>query len=149
MYRSHLLRVGRRSIPYHAYLLTFVCAQRRNHFDSLEFNRVVVNQIYRQCEESGVCLIAYVLMPDHCHLLIQLDKTTELSDFVKKVKGNVAKEARPYLAGARLWQSGFHERCIRCEVDLVVAARYVVANPLRKKLVDKIGQFPYWNCIYL
>jgi hypothetical protein len=30
-----------------------------------------------------------------------------------------------------------------------VAARYLVANPLRPGLVERIGDYPYWNAVWL
>ena len=41
------------------------------------------------------------------------------------------------------------DHCLRAEDDLVSQARYIVANPLRAKLVNSIGDYPFWNCIYL
>jgi len=28
-------------------------------------------------------------------------------------------------------------------------ARYIVANPIRAGLVDNIGQYPYWDAVWL
>ena len=50
---------------------------------------------------------------------------------------------------ASLWQAGFHDRAIRSDEDLLVVARYVVANPLRAKLVDRLGDYPFWNSVWL
>ncbi|TMO68447.1 transposase, partial [Pseudoalteromonas aurantia] len=41
------------------------------------------------------------------------------------------------------------DHMIRNEAELLHNARYIVANPLRAKLVQKIGQYPYWWCKYL
>ena len=38
---------------------------------------------------------------------------------------------------------------IRNENDLLNNARYIIANPLRAKIVDKIASYPYWDCIYI
>ena len=48
-----------------------------------------------------------------------------------------------------LWQAGFHDRALRAEVDVRAAARYLVANPLRAGLVVSVGDYPYWNAIWL
>ena len=48
-----------------------------------------------------------------------------------------------------LWQHGFHDRAIRREEDLAAVARYVVANPLRAGLVDRIGDYPLWDAVWL
>jgi REP element-mobilizing transposase RayT len=48
-----------------------------------------------------------------------------------------------------LWQPGFHDRAIRKEEDLQTVARYIVANPLRAGLVQRIGDYPLWDAIWL
>jgi REP element-mobilizing transposase RayT len=48
-----------------------------------------------------------------------------------------------------LWQSGFHDRAIRDDEDLLPFARYIVANPLRAGLVNKIGDYPLWDACWL
>ncbi|MNN88845.1 hypothetical protein D3C81_2065800 [compost metagenome] len=48
-----------------------------------------------------------------------------------------------------LWQKGFHDRALRREEDLVRVARYVVANPLRAGLVEKLGDYPLWDAIWV
>lgn len=49
----------------------------------------------------------------------------------------------------RVWQRGFHDRALRQEEDLIATARYVVANPLRAGLVDRIGDYPWWDAVWL
>ncbi|MNW20243.1 hypothetical protein D3C71_2205540 [compost metagenome] len=48
-----------------------------------------------------------------------------------------------------LWQKGFHDRALRREEDLLKVARYVVANPLRAGLVEKLGDYPLWDAIWV
>ena len=51
--------------------------------------------------------------------------------------------------GQRIWQRGFHDHALRAEEDIIDAARYIVANPLRAGLCQKIGDYPYWNAQWL
>lgn len=48
-----------------------------------------------------------------------------------------------------LWQDGYHDHALRKEEDLQQVARYIVANPLRAKLVADIGDYPLWDAIWL
>jgi REP element-mobilizing transposase RayT len=50
---------------------------------------------------------------------------------------------------AAVWQKGYFDRALRWEEDLKVAARYIIANPLRAGLVDQIGDYPLWDAIWL
>ena len=67
-----------------------------------------------------------------------------MSKVVRAVKAVTA-----HRLGGPVWQDGFHDRALRREEDLVAAARYVVANPLRAGLVQKLGDYPHWDAIWL
>jgi putative transposase len=54
-----------------------------------------------------------------------------------------AINARRSLSGA-VWQRGYYEHRLRDEDDLLVQARYIVANPLRRGLAERIEGYPYW-----
>ncbi|MGA9470718.1 MAG: transposase, partial [Candidatus Macondimonas sp.] len=51
--------------------------------------------------------------------------------------------------GMRIWQPGFHDRAMRREEDLRSAARYLVGNPLRAGLVEKAGDYPHWDAVWI
>lgn len=69
---------------------------------------------------------------------------------MQRIKGRSAISInRVFGNHGQLWQKGFHDRAIRKEEDLQTIARYVVANPLRANLVDKIGDYPLWDAIWL
>ena len=51
--------------------------------------------------------------------------------------------------GARLWQTGFHDHALRREEDLAATARYLIANPLRAGLVQRVGDYPFWDAVWV
>ncbi len=90
-------------------------------------------------------------MPDHLHWLLQLRENGELSQVVQLVKSVSAHaiNRQVKLPLPRVWQPGFHDHALRKEEDVRAVARYVVANPLRAGLVQRIGDYPHWNAIWL
>ncbi|MNW07563.1 Transposase IS200 like protein [compost metagenome] len=88
-------------------------------------------------------------MPDHFHWLIQLNKGS-LGQLMCQAKSLSTRtiNAATSRAGSR-WQQGFHDHALRKEEDLVKLARYVVANPLRAGLVEKLGDYPLWDAIWV
>ncbi len=79
--------------------------------------------------------LAFVVMPDYVHWLMQLGAASSLSDTVRRYKAKVS-----VLLGQRIWQRGFHDHALCAEEDIVSTACYIVANPLlRAGLCDKIG----------
>jgi hypothetical protein len=48
-----------------------------------------------------------------------------------------------------LWQRGFHDHALRQDDDLAAAARYVIANPVRRGLVKRVADYPHWDAVWL
>jgi REP-associated tyrosine transposase len=94
--------------------------------------------------------LAFVVMPDHMHWLLQLGSNQNLSRVVGSMKSGSSRQMRRRRQpGASIWQSGFHDRALRCDEDLAQVARYIIANPLRAGLVERIGDYPLWDAVWL
>jgi hypothetical protein len=48
-----------------------------------------------------------------------------------------------------VWAPTFHDHALRKDEDLLQAARYIVMNPVRAGLSRRVGDYPYWNCVWL
>ena len=97
-------------------------------------------------------LLAWVLMPDHAHWVVELEDESSLSGLISTLKRESTKAANAIAInprGTALWMSGFHDRAIRRDDGMLAVARYVVANPLRAGLVSRIGDYPFWDSIWL
>ena len=146
---SNTLRKGRRSIPGQIYLITFRTHQYQSLFTDWWTGSSVVHQLRHVAEHGMADTVCYVVMPDHVHWLLQL-KSGALSDLIRTVKSRAAiayNKLNSHLGA--VWQDGFHDHALRSDEELITVARYVVANPLRKGLVDDIGQYPLWDAVWL
>jgi putative transposase len=142
---SHRLRCGRYAESNRIYLLTTNTFRRTPVFESFTLGRLVVNQ-FRIAQHQGIAnSLAWVVMPDHFHWLVELQQGS-LGDLMQKTKSLITKAVNQSTGRKMtLWQKGFHDRALRREEDLVKVARYVVANPLRAGLVEKLGDYPLWD----
>lgn len=146
---SRQLRRGRVSIPGQLYLLTTTVAQRQPLFSDFALARLMIEQLRYAQHHNLARSLAWVVMPDHLHWLIELQHPS-LSALMRQIKSrstcviNKACQRR-----GRLWQPGFHDRALRREDDVQAIARYIVANPLRARLVTKIGNYPHWDAVWL
>ena len=145
---AHRLRLGRFSEKGRIYLVTMVCHQRAPVFSDFASGRCVVAALRRtQVNADTLC---YVVMPDHVHWLMQLADRLPLSQTVQSFKADVSRALHRQSGRQQpVWMSGFHEHALRKEEDLAAVARYVVANPLRAGLVDKIANYPLWDAVWL
>ncbi len=89
-------------------------------------------------------------MPDHMHWLVQLDDRLPLAGLVKRFKTVSALHAnRQRGHTGSFWQPGYYDHLIRDDENLCDAARYIVANPLRAGLVERLGDYPLWDAVWL
>jgi REP element-mobilizing transposase RayT len=145
------LRKGRSSVPGQIYLVTTKTLNRRRVFLDLYDARLLI-ACFKHLQEIGYAqTLAFVVMPDHLHWLLQVGAEKTLSEVVRRAKGAAARSinARHGSADGMLWQSGFHDHALRREEDLREVARYIVANPLRAGLVGRVGDYPHWDAVWL
>lgn len=144
------LRKGRASVPNGVYLVTTTTLERRKLFTDF-----AVGCAAARCFEDADLLgdarmLAWVLMPDHAHWLLQLGERDPLKRIVNRLKSASARHAnRVRGASGAIWAKAFHDHGLRGEEDLRDTARYVVSNPLRAGMVNRIGDYPFWNAVWL
>ena len=120
----HRLRRGRVSEFGRAYLLTSVTRNREPYFRDWRAGRLLVAQLRAAHDEGWVSSLAWVVMPDHLHWLVHLERCP-LDLLMRRVKANSARQANRLLGlGGSFWQDGYHDRALRSDEDLLAVARY-------------------------
>jgi len=143
------------NIPYHAHFLTFSCFQQLSLFSRERTRRWLIEAIVNAKEKYKYALWAYVIMPEHVHLLVypMLEKYN-ISLFLKTIKQSVARKAKHYLKENnpdwlnkltvkrgpknifRFWQTGpGYDRNINSENELFEKIHYIHNNPVRRGIV--------------
>ncbi len=138
------LRSGRHSQSGQIYMLTTVTQNRLAVFDDFLNARTLIGVLRDHERLDHAKTLAFVVMPDHLHWLMELGNKVPLSVCMRNVKTLSALRI-----GRPIWQSGFHDHAIRQEEDLPSVARYVVSNPVRAGLVARTGQYPHWDAIWV
>ena len=147
---THRTRLGRTSNPGQIYHVIAATKDRRPHFSQYDRGRFVVKALMRARHASAATTIAYVVMPDHFHWLMQLHQRMDLSTCVGNVKAYSARMLNASLGTkGPVWQRGFFDSGLRRECDLIALSRYIVANPLRARLVAHIGDYPLWDAVWM
>lgn len=142
------LRKGRASEPNRIYLITTVTQDRMPHFTDFHLGRLLVHTLRGEIPRAET--LAYIVMPDHLHWLMQLRESHDLSRVIADVKSISSRRINRTLErSGPLRQAGFHDHALRRDDDVVGVARYVVANPLRSGLVKSLGDYPLWDAIWL
>ncbi len=144
------LRKGRVSIASGVYLVTATTLDRQKLFADFAAGCAAARCFEDARLLGDAKMLAWVLMPDHVHWLLQLGERGELSVVASRLKSASARHANRALGRVgTVWARAFHDHALRSEDDLQDTARYVVANPLRAGLVTRIGDYPFWNAVWL
>jgi putative transposase len=127
----------------HQYFLTICCDKRRRCFDDEVAATWLVSQIVQPFQTEHFEVIAYCVMPDHVHLL--LEGVTDNADlraamhYWKQHTGFVWTQR----TGRTLWQVGYYDYVLR-EDDLVTSiVKYIIGNPVRAGLVSDVSHYPH------
>jgi len=93
-------------------------------------------------DQGAYGLHAFVLMPDHFHVLITPGQTTSLERAVQFIKGGSSKAIRERLLFSfPIWQRGFSDHRIRDAPDYGSHLGYLEQNPVSKRLSVTPGEF--------
>jgi len=138
------LRKGRVSLSNHAYLVTIVTLSRLPVFTSFDAARIAVRCFHDRNVLQHAHSMAFVVMPDHVHWLIQMTDDGNLSEMIRLYKAKVSIHLKQ-----QVWQRGFHDHALRDEEDVRDIARYIVANPVRAGICNRVGEYPHWDAIWL
>jgi putative transposase len=142
----------------HAHALTFCCLRRQKFLTSPRTLQWLVDAIDLACRKHQFDLWAYVIMPEHVHLVVCPRRDEyDMSRFLSTLKLSVTRkalafvqlekpESLPLMLDAqpngehhyRFWQRGggfdrnlWSDKAIFAEID------YVHANPIRRGLCEK------------
>ena len=144
------LRHGRVSMPGQVYFITTVTHEREPLFRDFARARLVVGELRRLNDCALVTSLAWVVMPDHLHWLLALGHSHSISIVAKMLKGRTATAInRGSARRGPVWQRAYYDHALRRDEDLAGVARYLVANPLRAGLVEKLGDYPHWDAVWL
>jgi REP element-mobilizing transposase RayT len=138
------LRQGRYSQAGQIYLLTLVTAGRERVFEHFSAARRAVRCFGEPAVRAYGTTLAFVVMPDHVHWLLELGSEGGVSVAVRVYRAKVS-----LALGRRIWQKVFYDRALRRDEDLVAVARYVVGNPVRAGIVDRVGDYPHWDAVWI
>ena len=86
----------------------------------------------------------FVVMPDHVHLLLSVDKSISIEKAVQFIKGGFSYRLKKEMGyTGEVWQRGFSEVRVEGEVSFEAHRKYIEENPVRAGLV-RAGEEYRW-----
>jgi len=87
---------------------------------------------------------AFVVMPNHIHLLLTVPEGTTLERAMQYVKGGFSHEAgRRFEIPSPIWQKSYVDRRVRDASECLRFRSYIHQNPVRAGLVDRAEDYVY------
>ena len=114
---------------------------RRLYFEEQDY------QYFHDCLDAAAYnyhlkLHAYVLMPDHVHILATPANTDSVSRTVQSIGRNyVQYYNESYASSGTLWESRYRATVIEAKTYLLACSQYIEMNPVRAGLVKKPQEY--------
>jgi putative transposase len=137
-------RIARRVHQAGVYFVTTDTWQKHPLFINATFANIVVEQII-SCRDWGFYkLHAFVLMPDHLHVLVTPGESTSVEKAMQMIKGGSAfRIGKEKPQNFPIWHTGFHDRWMRDESEYRGSKKYIELNPVEAKLAANPEEYGY------
>ena len=108
------------------HFITFSCYHRRPFLVPAVAKRTFETALERVRRSFALCIYAYVVMPEHIHLLLNEPEGETLADAIKSLKQGVSRR----LIGERehFWQKRYYDFNVRNQRQFVEKLRYIHGN---------------------
>ena len=115
-------------------------------------NADIITRAFHYYDGKLYNLLAYCVMPNHVHLLIQpLEQESgcfsRISETVKRIKSYTSKQIKALNhCESAVWRADYFDRYIRDEKDMYNVVTYILNNPLKAGLAEEQTEWPYSYC---
>jgi putative transposase len=136
-------RRGRSSLrEQRVFFVTTTTKDHRHVFDSVEKLTKLKHIIYQVVQKYHAKLYGYVLLSNHCHLLVGLKGGgPELSRFMRDIKSLSWRQIFPSSPG--IWMTRFDDVAIYTEEQFRVKLNYIHNNPVKAKLANQPEDYSF------
>lgn len=138
------------SIDNGIFFLTVRCAQGVKPFLNGTACETCLIVLREKLDDFNSALFAYVLMPDHMHLLLQLPEKITLNKLMNHINGASARKINDVLgtSGKKFWQGGFHDVYVRKPRDFAIKVNYIHNNPVKAGIAQNPEDYVFSSAKY-
>ncbi len=105
-------------------------------FTNPAYAREAVEHLYRTQQLHPFFLFGFVIMPDHCHFLLNIPKPETISQVMTTYKSGLAHQ----IGLGKIWQPRYD---LRLPNDSRKVLEYIHQNPVQAKIVDTAEEYPW------
>jgi len=140
--KKDMVRLRRYKSENTPFFITTLTYRNQKFFLNKDRAEVVIDYIYRAKERMINYLLAFVIMPEHLHLLIVPKNEYSISQimlFIKKGSSRIIHIKED--TSGHLWSKRFFDKGIRSEQELLKTIEYIHNNPVKAGLVKEARDY--------
>jgi len=105
---------------------------------------MVIDAIKHATKALDFDLVAYVIMPEHAHMVVRQNGERTVSDLMARFKKRTARLINQHLGrSGRFWRDDFFDHILRDDEHLSELVRYIHDNPVRRGLASKADEWEF------
>jgi putative transposase len=114
------------------YLLTATCYEHACYIRSVDRRQQIVDLLFKEFIANDCDLRAWVVLPNHYHVLVQVSKFNVLSRIFRAIHGPTARywNQEDKTPGRKVWYR-FVDRAIRSDKHYYTTINYLHFNPVK------------------
>jgi putative transposase len=118
------------------HFITFSCYRRQLFLQTDTAKNTIQTILEQTRKQQGLCIAAYVIMPEHIHLLTDEPSTGTASSFLQIFKQLTSRELKS-INQKQFWQRRYYDFNVHSREKLTEKIRYIHRNPVTRGLVSK------------
>lgn len=126
------------------YFITCSTANKLRLFDKEQKKEMLLEVIFKACDRFTKQLLAWTVLDNHYHVLVESDKGEKLAQFVNNINANSSRILNKFenCIGRKIWYQYF-DRCIRDEKDYWTRFNYMHHNCIKHGYAKSMEDYKY------
>jgi putative transposase len=132
---SQIMPSGLRRFPdaHCLHFIAFSCYRRQKFLKTAIARNHFARALERTRKWYGFYVVAFVVMPEHVHLLISEPERKTLPIAIQMLKQIVSAK----FGGGQFWQVRYYDDLVTSGAHRIEVMRYIHRNPVKRKLVER------------
>ncbi len=115
-------------------------------FDKAEDIKFYIKNMYQLVKEHHIRIIAYCIMNNHAHILIEAQSVNELSKYMQRLNTRYGKYYnKKYQRVGYVFRDRYKSEGIYGEKHLYSCIKYIYDNPVKAGICQRAKEYPYSN----
>ncbi len=134
------MAIPKRLTSHGTFFISAPTQDRRRVFQRDTTAQLFLDTLHHYANEGRYDLHAFVIMPDHVHLLLTPAPEISLEKAMQFIKGGFSFQLKSKL---EVWTRSFNEHRIRTPQELQNHVAYIEQNPVRARLVEQARDYKF------